>query len=204
MMTLYEFAPSGNCHKVRLMLSLLGLAWRGVAVNGREREQKSAAFLALNPFGQVPVLVDGTVTVRDSQSILVYLARRYGGEQWLPVEPVAMAEVIAWLSVASYEVWQGPAMVRAFHKFGREVDLVRATALMTELFAVLEQRLTAQPWLALDRPTIADIAVYPYVALVPEGHVDLAPWPALVRWLGRVQALPGYVGMPGMAIGTGQ
>jgi glutathione S-transferase len=80
MMTLYEFAPSGNCHKVRLMLSLLGLAWRSVAVNGREREQKSAAFLALNPFGQVPVLVDGTVTVCDSQSILVYLARHYGGE----------------------------------------------------------------------------------------------------------------------------
>jgi glutathione S-transferase len=198
-LTLYEFAPSGNCHKVRLMLGLLGLAWRSVAVDGSARAQKSAAFLALNPFGQVPVLVDGTVTVRDSQSILVYLARRYGGEQWLPADPAAMAEVIAWLSVASYEVWQGPAMVRAFHKFGRDVDLGRATALMVELFGVLEQRLAARPWLALDRPTIADVAVYPYVALVPEGKVDLAPWRAIVAWLGRVRSLPGYVGMPGMA-----
>lgn len=61
---------------------------------------------------------------------------------------------------------------------GREVDLGRATALMTDLFAVLEQRLASQPWLALDRPTIADIAVHPYVALLSEGHVDLAPRPA--------------------------
>jgi glutathione S-transferase len=198
-LTLYEFAPSGNCHKVRLMLGLLGLDWRSVAVDGSAREQKSAAFLALNPFGQVPVLVDGTVTVRDSQSILVYLARRYGGEQWLPADPAAMAEAIAWLSVASYEVWQGPAMVRAFHRFGRDVDLDRATALMVELFGVLEQRLATRPWLALDRPTIAAVAVYPYVALVLEGKVELAPWPAIVAWLARVRALPGYVGMPGMA-----
>jgi glutathione S-transferase len=90
-------------------------------------------------------------------------------------------------------------MVRAFHKFGRDVDLDKAHALTRELFGVMEQRLRTHDWLALDRPTIADVAVYPYVALVPEGKLSLEPWPAIGGWIARVQALPGYLGMPGIA-----
>jgi glutathione S-transferase len=73
MITLYEFALSGNCYKVRLMLSLLGLDYQSVVVNGSERQQKSMEFLAMNPFGQVPVLTDDSVVFRDSQAILMWL-----------------------------------------------------------------------------------------------------------------------------------
>ena len=112
MMSLYEFALSGNCHKIRLMLSLLGLDYRSVIVNGRERQQQSVDFLSMNPFGQVPVLTDDDIIVRDSQAILVYLAKKYGNEQWLPNEAAVLADVVAWLSTAANEVSLGPNLLR--------------------------------------------------------------------------------------------
>lgn len=197
MITLYEFAISGNCHKVRLMLSLLGLAHQSIAVNGAEREHKSARFLAKNPFGQVPVLVDKDLVLRDSQAILVYLASQYD-DGWLPAKPAEMGQIAAWLSTAANEVARGPGMLRMHYKFSRKIDVAAAQEVTTQLFAILESHLGAHPWLALGRPTIADVAVYPYVALAPEGHVDLKPYPAICAWLDRFQAIPGYVGMPGM------
>ena len=122
MMTLYEFALSGNCHKIRLMLSLLGLDYRSVIVNGSEQQQKSVDFLSMNPFGQVPVLTDDDVIVRDSQAILVYLARKYANEQWLPNEATALVEVAAWLSTAANEVSMGPNRMRLHYKFGRAIN----------------------------------------------------------------------------------
>jgi glutathione S-transferase len=84
------------------------------------------------------------------------------------------------------------------YKFGRAIDIAGAEAATATLFSLLESHLHANPWLALGRTTIADIAMYSYVALSPEGRVDLAPYPAIRAWLGRMQSLPGYVGMPGM------
>lgn len=197
MIELHEFAASGNCHKVRLMLSLLGLRYESIAVNGSEREHKSAAFLNKNPFGQVPILVDGDVVLRDSQAILVYLSLEYG-DGWLPTKPAEMAQVAAWLSVSANEVARGPNMLRLHHKFGRPIDVPAAQAATTQLFDLLDSHLAIQDWLALGQPTIADVAIYPYVALSPEGLVDLEPYRFIRAWLDHVQALPGYVGMPGM------
>ena len=101
MIELYEFGLSGNCHKVRLLLSLLGVDYKSHALNGAEREQKSAGFLAINPFGQVPVLKDGDIIIRDSQAILVYLARTYGADAWFPNDGRKAAEITAWLSTAA-------------------------------------------------------------------------------------------------------
>jgi glutathione S-transferase len=109
MITLYEFALSGNCHKIRLMLSLHGLDYRSVLINGSEQQQKSVDYLAMNPFSQVPVLADDEVVVRDSQAILVYLAKKYGKGQWLPNDAAALADVVAWLSTAANEVALGPS-----------------------------------------------------------------------------------------------
>lgn len=198
MITLYEFALSGNCHKVRLMLSLLGLDYQSVVVNGSERQHKSTEFLAMNPFGQVPVLTDGEVTVRDSQAILVYLAKKYGSSTWLPEEPDALAEVMAWLSAAANEVSLGPNRLRLHHKFGRTINLDESTKTTESLLQLLEGRFKKQHYLASDHATIADIAVYPYIALSPEGKIDLDLYPAVTAWLSRIQALSGYVGMPGM------
>ncbi|MDR3391257.1 MAG: glutathione S-transferase [Sulfuriferula sp.] len=197
-MKLYEFQRSGHSHKARLMLALLGLEYESVALNGQEGEHKSAAFLSKNPFGQVPVLEDGDTTIRDSQAILVYLARQYGAEHWLPLEPAAMAQVMAWLSTAANEIARGPALLRAHHKFGRDINLADAEQTTANLLAILQAQLAGQQWLAGDRISIADIAVYPYIALAPEGNIDLQPYPAITGWLARIQSLEGYTGMPGM------
>ena len=105
------------------MLSLLGLEYTSILVDGSQKQQKSADFLAINPFGQVPVLSDDGVVFRDSQAILVYLARRYGNSHWLPDEAVALAEVTAWLSTAANEVALGPNRLRLHHKFGRDTNI---------------------------------------------------------------------------------
>lgn len=198
MITLHEFAASGNCHKVRLMLSLLNLSYQSKLVKGSDREHKSSDFIRMNPFGQVPVLTDGDVVVRDSQAILVYLARQYGGEQWLPMDAAGMSRIAAWLSTAANEVARGPNALRLHHKFGRQIDVTAAQGITGQLFRILETVLEKQDWLAFERATIADVAMYPYVALAPEGLIDLQPYPAICSWLGRMQALPGYLGMPGM------
>jgi len=198
MMTLYEFALSGNCHKIRLMLSLLDLDYRSVIVNGSEQQQKSVDFLAMNPFAQVPVLADDDIIVRDSQAILVYLAKKYGNGQWLPNDAKALADVVAWLSTAANEVSLGPNRLRLHYKFGRDINIEESRQISIKLLDILQARLEKQPYLTTDRVTIADIAVYPYIALAPEGKIDLSLYPAVTDWLCRIQALPGYVAMPGM------
>jgi glutathione S-transferase len=189
---------SGNGHKVRLMLSLLGLEFRSHWLNLGEREQKSPAYLALNPFGQVPVLKDGDIVLRDSQAILVYLARAYGGDQWFPENPVKAALVTAWLSVASNEIVRGPAPLRAHHKLGRPINLDEAQTLTASLLDILNQQLAEQAWLATDQITIADVAIYPYIALANEGRVELDTYPHILRWMAAIEQLDGYVPMPGM------
>ena len=198
MIRLFEFQRSGNCHKVRLMLSLLGLAYDSVRLDPDGLDHKSPEFLAMNPFGEVPVLVDGDLKLRESQAILVYLAHRYGSGTWLPEDAAGLAEVTAWLCTAANEVAQGPMALRAHHKLGRNIDLSAAKALTGRLLGILEDHLSARRWLVLERATVSDVAVYPYLALAPDARIDLAPYPAVRAWLGRVRALPGYLGMPGM------
>lgn len=198
MITLYEFPLSGNCHKVRLLLSLLNLDYRSVQVNGNEKQQKSAEFIKLNLFGQVPVLTDGDFTIRDSQAILVYLAKKYGGDHWLSTDAEGLAEIVSWLSTASNEVALGPNRLRLHYKFGRAIDVEAAQQTTLVLFDILEQHLEKNSWLATGRVTIADVAIYPYVALASEGKFNLQPYTAIGRWMDRIKALPGYVGMPGI------
>ena len=198
MISLYEFEPSGNCHKVRLMLAMLGLQYTSIVVDRANQAQKSPAFLKMNPLGQVPVLTDDTVVLRDSQAILYYLAQTYRKGTWVPDDATAAAQVIAWLSTAANEVTRGPSMLRLHHKLGRVIDVAAATAIATDLFQMLEGYLSQHTWLVGTAPTIADLAMYPYLALAPEGKWDLAPYPKVRAWFGRIRALPGYVGMPGM------
>ncbi len=127
MIELYEFALSGNCHKVRLMLSFLGLSYKSIIVNGSAREHKSRDFLAMNPLGQLPVINDDGVVIRDSQAILIYLAHRYGGETWWPKDSGTLAKITAWLFTASNEVARGQNTLRLHHKFGRPINPVKAS-----------------------------------------------------------------------------
>lgn len=197
-MKLYSHPLSGNAHKARLLLSMLGLPYEEITVDVISGEHKKPEFLAINPFGSIPVLVDGEVCIRDSQAILVYLARKYGGDEWLPSEPTAMAKVVSWLAVAANECHHGPHTARLHFLLGLDVDLSKAQAIAHGMLAVLDQQLATSSFLEGERPTIADLAVFPYVGLAPEGKIALSGYPNVNTWIGRIKALPGYVGMPGL------
>ena len=197
MITLYGTPVSGNAYKARLLLGLLGLEFEEIGVNLMTGENRTESFLALNPRGQVPVLVDGAVTVWDSQAILVYLARRYG-EAWLPADPAPMAEVMQWLAVSENELLFGLARARAVLRFGRDFDLASCQTYGRAGLKVLEQRLAENDWLAAGRPTIADLACMPYAALSHMGGIPLDDHPAVRAWIDRIRALPGFIAMEGM------
>ncbi|MDX1512801.1 MAG: glutathione S-transferase family protein [Gammaproteobacteria bacterium] len=201
-MKLYDGALSGNAYKARLFLSLLGLDHELVPVDLRAGENRTEAYLKRNPRGQIPVLEDGEVTIWDSQAILVYLARRYGGEQWLPLDPAPMAEVMQWLAVSENELLFGLARARAVKKFGRDFDLAACQTYGKAGLRVLDGHLRKREWLACGHPTIADVACFPYVALAPEGEIPLDEYAGVLDWIERMKALPGFVAMEGISAGA--
>lgn len=196
---LHDFELSGNCYKVRLLLSLLGLEYRRMPVDLAGREQKSDWFLKLNPRGQVPVLVDCGKAYWDSSAIMVYLARSYGEEaEWFPSDVERQVRVLQWMSLAQNEILYGLARARAAYRFGRKVDMDDCQRLGEVALAALERGLAWGPWLVGDRPSLADVACYPYVALSHEGGISVGAYPAVMGWLERIEALEGWHGMPGL------
>jgi glutathione S-transferase len=198
---LYDMQLSGHCHRVRLFLSLLQLPHEVIVVDLIKGEHKQPAFLAKNPFGQVPVIEDGEVTLGDSNAILVYLEGRYAPGQWLPRDPLGAAQVQRWLSAAAGPLAFGPAAARVIQLFKRPDDPAQAIARANMLFGVMEGELATHPFLAGETPTLADVAHYSYVSRAPEGNVSLEPYPRLKAWLTRIEALPGFVAMPKSPIG---
>lgn len=197
---LYRYALSGHSHRVQLFLSLLDLPHELIDVDLALGAHKTPEFLQMNPFGQVPVIQDGDVTLADSNAILVYLAARYGDDGWLPRNPAQAAAVQRWLSVAAGPLASGPAAARLVTVFKAPLDHKEAIARANRLFAVMERELGRSPFLAGDAPTIADVANYSYSAHAPEGDVSLAPYPSLRAWLARVEALPRFVPMAKSAV----
>jgi glutathione S-transferase len=192
---LYYHPLSGHVHRVELFLGLLGLPFERHTIDLQRGEHKTAEFLVRNPFGQLPVIEDGELTLADSNAILVYLAKRYDATgQWLPDDAVGAARVQRWLSVAAGPLASGPASARVAVLFGRPRDPAQLEA-AARLFTVMDQHLAAQAFLAAGTPTIADIALYSYTAHAPEGGATLAPYAQLRSWLARIEALPGFVGM---------
>lgn len=198
---LYRYTLSGYSHRVELFLSLLGLPVELIDVDLVVGAQKAPAFLEMNPFGQVPVIQDGEVTLAESNAILVYLANKYAAKQWLPHDPVGAAEVQRWLSVAAGLVAFGPAAARLITVFKAPFNAEEVIARANGLFAVMEKELQKSAFLIGDTPTIADVANYTYIALAPEGNISLTPYPCLRSWLARIEALPRFVPMVRSAAG---
>ena len=200
MITLYGHEISGNSYKARLLLSLLNLEYEWVRVDLMKGEHKSPEYLAKKTFGQVPFLVDGEVQLADAQAILVYLARQYGGEKWLPLDALSLAQIIRWLSTAAGEVRQGPENARLYYLFGAgtKINIERATQKSEFILTQLDQHLSDRIWLEFDHPTIADVAIYPYIALARDGKIDLDAYPQVLNWIERVKQLPGYIPMTGI------
>lgn len=196
-MILYGVELSGHTHRVVLLLEMLGLSYRLIPAPAQLRQ--SPEFLRLNPLGQIPVLLDGSVVVPDSNAILVYLARRYGADtQWLPTDAVTASRVQRWLSIAAGEVRYGPATARAKVLWNAPGDRDGAIEIGGRLLRFMEAHLGEQAqvsdrvFIAAEHPTIADLSCYSYIAHAPEGGISLAPYPLVRDWLSRVERLPGF------------
>ncbi|MFJ4249551.1 glutathione S-transferase [Pseudomonas helmanticensis] len=193
---LYNFPRSGHAHRVELMLSLLQLPTELIFVDLAKGEHKQPAYLAINSFGQVPAIDDGGVVLADSNAILVYLAQKYGNGRWLPADPVGAAHVQRWLSAAAGPIAFGPAAARLVTVFGAQLNADEAITRAHNLLKVMDVELGKTPYLAGEEPTIADVSAYSYIAHAPEGNVSLEEYGNVRAWLARVEALPGFVGMP--------
>jgi glutathione S-transferase len=198
---LYGLELSGHTHRVVLLLEMLGLSYRLVPASAQMRQ--SAEFLRLNPLGQIPVLLDGTVVVADSNAILVYLTRRYAADsQWLPTDATAASKVQRWLSIAAGEIRYGPATARAKVLWNIPGDRDGAIEIAGRLLRFMEGYLgeraqaSSQCYIVAEHPTIADLACYSYVAHSPEGGISLDPYPAVRAWISRVERLPRFKPMP--------
>ncbi|ACL62609.1 glutathione S-transferase family protein [Methylobacterium nodulans] len=191
-MKLYHRSLSGHAHRARLFLSLVGAPCEIVEVDLAKGEHKSPDFLKLNPFGQVPVLEDEGTVIPDSNAILVYMAKKLGRTDWLPDDPVGAACVQRWLSVAAGQIAFGPAAARLITVFGAAFNADEVIARAHAILKLIDAELAARSWIAADRPTIADVALYSYIAAAPEGNVDLSPYANIRAWLGRIEALPGF------------
>ncbi|MHC8329851.1 glutathione S-transferase family protein [Pseudomonas sp. LB1P83] len=193
---LYNFPRSGHAHRVELMLSLLQLPTELIFVDLAKGAHKQADYLALNPLGQVPAIDDSGVVLADSNAILVYLAQKYGNGRWLPTDPVGAARVQRWLSIAAGPIAFGPARARLITVFGASYNAEETIAYAHTWLKMIDQELAATQYLVGNEPTIADVSAYSYIAHAPEGNVSLDDYANIRAWLARIEALPGFVGMP--------
>ena len=191
-MKIHHHPLSGHAHRAVLFASLLGLEHELVEVDLQAGAHKKPEFLAISPFGQVPALEDDGVAIADSNAILVYLAKKAGRSDWLPEDALGAARVQRWLSVAAGELAYGPAAARLITVFGAGFNADEVIGRAHALLGKLEQHLADRDWLAADHPTIADVAIYSYIARAPEGNVELSAYPAVNRLLRRIEALPGF------------
>lgn len=194
-MRLYDYAASGNCFKVRLLLGQLGRDYERVPVDIFDGDTLTDEFRALNPFRSTPVLeLDDGRTLIESNAILWYLA---AGTSFLPDDPYGQAEVCRWLLYEQTDVMYAIGGLRfrlVTGRFAPDSEPARERHRHAlEVLAALDARLAAREFLAAGRYTIADIAVYAYAHLAGEIDIDTSGCPAFEAWLRRVEAQPGFV-----------
>jgi glutathione S-transferase len=197
MITLYDHPRSGNCHKIRLFLSMLGLTYDSIFVDVLSKANHEHWFDQINPLQQIPVLIDDCFIIQDSQAILVYLAKRYD-DRWFSDDPREAGQIVEWLSFAAKEIANGLQASRLFYIADEAINIEAAHNEGRRVLAILDRRLTDRRWLCLERPTIADVACFPYVALAREGKLPLDEHRQVIAWIKRVVELDGYVAMEGL------
>lgn len=202
MLKLYGFELSGNTYKIKLLLSLLNVKYQFINLDVKNKQHKTDDYLKLNPRGEFPVLEDEKVVIWDSQAILVYLAQKYAAEHhanhWYPLVAADMAHITQWLTVANGEIFNFLGKARSKLKFGYACDLKLAQTQGKATLEWIDRHLSQRSWLATNKPNIADIACYPYIALCEEGNISLAGYPSIHGWFEKIESLPGYISMPGI------
>ncbi|MGX9425691.1 MULTISPECIES: glutathione S-transferase family protein [Bradyrhizobium] len=202
--SLYDFELDENCYKVRLFLSVLGLSYRKVPVNMVPgREHLAPALMALNPRGSLPILTNSDFVLSEAEAIMTYLARAHdNGNAWLPAEPKARGLVAMWLQFASRDL-HAAFLARRLAMFDEPGDEVALGFAARSAFRLMEDHMTAREfdraaWFVGDNPSLADLALFPAIALSRDFGVEHEAYPALRRWMRRVRTTPGFVTMPGI------
>ena len=195
MLRLYDYLPSGNGYKVRLLLTQLGVQFERIELDIVKGETRTPAFLAKNPNGRIPVLeLDDGTCLAESNAIMFYLAE---GTALLPKDRLARAQVLQWLFFEQYSHEPNIATVRFW--LHTEMTDERRTLLPSKraqgyaALQVMEQHLRTRTFFVGERYTIADIALYAYTNVADEGGFDLTPYPAINAWLARVRAQPRHI-----------
>lgn len=202
--TLYNYELDEGSYRVRVLLSMLGVAHEIHAVNMLPgREEKSPTLLALNPCGSLPFITQDGQTIFGTEAILSHLARHFDPSGlWLPSNGDAFSQTMMWLGFAS-----GPLSAakdaRALAVFGLSGDLDGLKMKARDAFRIMDDHLTlrqlsGEEWFAAPHPTIADLALFPSFALSRDFNIDHEQFPALRRWLRRLRKLPGFITMPGI------
>ncbi|MGN8250443.1 glutathione S-transferase family protein [Pseudomonas sp. SMV7] len=193
-LTLYYSPLSSSYHSVLIMLSLLGISCKKAEINIGDRAFQSSEYSALKSFWRGPVIDDGGVVVPSSNAILIYLGRKYGGEQWCPSDPENSAAIQRWISAAAGQLFHGAgdtgvALLR------NGLDANHATHRYKGFLDLLNSELTSRHFLVKGNPTVADIALYPFVSSAPQVNIALSGYPHILSWLKNIQALPGFLNL---------
>jgi glutathione S-transferase len=193
---LYDFLPSGNGYKVRLLLTQLGIPYAYHQRDILKHETRTPDFLAINPNGRIPVLeIASGVFLSESNAILIYLS---DGTAYLPTDRLERARVMEWLFFEQYSHEPNIATPRFWISILKRADkyqelLHQKQAAGYAALGVMEQRLAHHPFLVGDRYTIADIALFAYTHVAQEGNFDLSRFPAIGNWIDRVQSQPSHI-----------
>ena len=198
MNTVYGFSPSGNCHKVKLLLEQLGQPYHWVEINSAVGETRTSDYLAKNPNGKVPMLEsgDGRVLV-ESNAILYWLAR--GSACW-PEDPWQQSQALSWMFFEQYSHEPYIAVARFIAGWTpmdspRRADLPMLRERGHAALKVMERHLASHVWFSGSAYGIADISLYAYTHVAPHGGIPLDAYPAIREWIARVEATPGFVPM---------
>ncbi|KAB2834833.1 MAG: glutathione S-transferase family protein [Candidatus Dadabacteria bacterium] len=199
MLKLYDHPLSGNCYKVRLALSQLGVEYEKEYLDIFKGEQHSSGYQSVNPNRKIPVLVDGGFHMWESNAILLYIGKKYSPNRLYLEDLEGYGRMAQWLFFGKTSIDPNLAVARFFTKFlpPENRDEKRLNELRTQgnaVLGLLDSHLEVNDYLA-GRYSMADIACYPYVNLAPEGGIDLSPYPSVMLWCDRIRSQPGYISM---------
>jgi glutathione S-transferase len=196
MLRLYDYLPSGNGYKIRLILTQLGMPFERIELDILKGETRTAEFLRKNPNGRIPVLeIEPGKFLAESAAILSYLAE---GTPFLPQGRWERAQVLQWLFFEQYSHEPNIATSRFWLMHGelteeRRAALPQKRTLGYAALGVMEKHLTGRPFFVGDRYSIADIALYAYTHVAHEGGFDLSGFPDVRAWLERVRTQPKHI-----------
>ena len=206
MLKLYDYELSGNCFKIRWFLNILGVEYESIPVEFYPgKEHKSSWFKEINPLGQLPVIDDDGLRLRDAQAIVVYLATKYDSSgNWYPSNDARQTgEIAQWLSFAD-SLTATISSARLATTFFFDFDLEKCQTGGHKLLRILDEHLWFKEqqqleWLCRGtHPSLAEIACFPYIALSEEGGISRQEYAAVRRWTDRVKRIPGFIVMPGI------